>query len=394
MVKLLRLPLVLLIAVAMAVLWTWPATADDPVLTPTAEDCLVDPTLTGCMPTEQPPAPDGPTDGDSGAGGGQDGTAGGDDGTAGSGEGSAGGAEGTDGRTAGGETAGRTPAGQENPGGTPAGGGTYTPGGWVAGSDAAAAAVPELPISALPACDANPLTLIPDCPGEGEDPLPPLSCEALGELLGQEGCPDSFTCEDLAELFGLEECPDGPPTCEDLAALFGLEGCPEGPPGSCEEFAALLGLEDCEQIPCLDISQLPAEAKEGLAPLLEGLEQIGVTACEGEEEPPTTGGGQKPPTNDPPSGVQGTYYANCDDARAKGAAPVYAGQPGYRAGLDSDNDGIGCEDDGPAVTPATAQTYQTGELAYTGIELEPMLRGVAILISSGTLLLLAGVRRA
>ncbi|WP_328809518.1 excalibur calcium-binding domain-containing protein [Rhodococcus sp. NBC_00294] len=41
-----------------------------------------------------------------------------------------------------------------------------------------------------------------------------------------------------------------------------------------------------------------------------------------------------------PSGV---YYENCDDARARGAAPVLRGQPGYRAGLDRDNDGVGCE---------------------------------------------------
>lgn len=37
------------------------------------------------------------------------------------------------------------------------------------------------------------------------------------------------------------------------------------------------------------------------------------------------------------------YYPNCDAARAAGAAPIYAGQPGYRAGLDRDGDGIACE---------------------------------------------------
>lgn len=38
-----------------------------------------------------------------------------------------------------------------------------------------------------------------------------------------------------------------------------------------------------------------------------------------------------------------TYYANCDAARAAGAAPVHVGDPGYRAGLDRDGDGVGCE---------------------------------------------------
>lgn len=37
------------------------------------------------------------------------------------------------------------------------------------------------------------------------------------------------------------------------------------------------------------------------------------------------------------------YYARCDDARAAGVAPIYRGQPGYREGMDGDNDGIACE---------------------------------------------------
>ncbi|MBM4597676.1 DUF1524 domain-containing protein [Rhodococcus hoagii] len=37
------------------------------------------------------------------------------------------------------------------------------------------------------------------------------------------------------------------------------------------------------------------------------------------------------------------YYANCAAARAAGAAPIYAGQPGYSSKLDRDNDGIACE---------------------------------------------------
>lgn len=37
------------------------------------------------------------------------------------------------------------------------------------------------------------------------------------------------------------------------------------------------------------------------------------------------------------------YYANCSEARAAGAAPLLAGEPGYRSGLDRDNDGVACE---------------------------------------------------
>jgi hypothetical protein len=37
------------------------------------------------------------------------------------------------------------------------------------------------------------------------------------------------------------------------------------------------------------------------------------------------------------------YYANCSAARAAGAAPLYAGQAGYRSELDRDKDGVACE---------------------------------------------------
>ena len=36
-------------------------------------------------------------------------------------------------------------------------------------------------------------------------------------------------------------------------------------------------------------------------------------------------------------------FANCTEARAAGAAPLYAGSPGYSPKLDRDNDGVACE---------------------------------------------------
>lgn len=38
-----------------------------------------------------------------------------------------------------------------------------------------------------------------------------------------------------------------------------------------------------------------------------------------------------------------TSFPNCAAARAAGAAPVRAGDPGYGRHLDRDGDGIGCE---------------------------------------------------
>ncbi|SDS97734.1 PASTA domain-containing protein [Pseudarthrobacter equi] len=44
-----------------------------------------------------------------------------------------------------------------------------------------------------------------------------------------------------------------------------------------------------------------------------------------------------------PAAPAAVYYANCTAARAAGAAPVYAGTPGYGKHLDRDGDGIGCD---------------------------------------------------
>ncbi|GAA0813371.1 excalibur calcium-binding domain-containing protein [Spirilliplanes yamanashiensis] len=41
--------------------------------------------------------------------------------------------------------------------------------------------------------------------------------------------------------------------------------------------------------------------------------------------------------------AESVYYANCAAAERAGAAPLYRGDPGYRSGLDRDNDGDACE---------------------------------------------------
>ncbi len=37
------------------------------------------------------------------------------------------------------------------------------------------------------------------------------------------------------------------------------------------------------------------------------------------------------------------YFQNCAAARAAGAAPIRAGEPGYSRKLDRDGDGVACE---------------------------------------------------
>ena len=43
------------------------------------------------------------------------------------------------------------------------------------------------------------------------------------------------------------------------------------------------------------------------------------------------------------SGGGSLHYKNCTAARDAGAAPVYAGDPGYGKHLDRDGDGVRCE---------------------------------------------------
>ena len=39
----------------------------------------------------------------------------------------------------------------------------------------------------------------------------------------------------------------------------------------------------------------------------------------------------------------GDSWHGCNAARAAGTAPIYRGEPGYRAQMDGDNDGVACE---------------------------------------------------
>nr|WP_261377492.1 DUF1524 domain-containing protein [Arthrobacter sp. AG367] len=50
-----------------------------------------------------------------------------------------------------------------------------------------------------------------------------------------------------------------------------------------------------------------------------------------------------PATVAPAAATAVVYYANCAEAVAAGAAPLYLGTAGYRAGLDGDGDGVACE---------------------------------------------------
>lgn len=69
---------------------------------------------------------------------------------------------------------------------------------------------------------------------------------------------------------------------------------------------------------------------------------LGGTVLVTPDAPPPSGSPVAPVTPAPSPGGD-VYYANCAAVRAAGAAPLRAGQPGYRTGLDGDKDGVACE---------------------------------------------------
>jgi len=162
------------------------------------------------------------------------------------------------------------------------------------------------------------------------------------------------------------------------------------------------GLADC--VALLLPEGVTPEALEGLSEedldaLLGSTDVDGFLACVEALVPVPVTTAPVPVTSPAPvlqPAASATYYANCDDARARGAAPVYADDPGYRAGLDRDSDGIGCESDEATVRPvsgAGTPVSASGQLAYTGVELTPMLAAGAVLLAGGSGLLLAARRR-
>lgn len=60
------------------------------------------------------------------------------------------------------------------------------------------------------------------------------------------------------------------------------------------------------------------------------------------------------------SAAPAVLYADCDAVRAANAAPLRADQPGYRAALDGNMNGIACEPVGGTETPITVDTALSG----------------------------------
>ena len=89
-----------------------------------------------------------------------------------------------------------------------------------------------------------------------------------------------------------------------------------------------------------------APERDAMARVLARCPTQGLPAQESPQVPSPSRGQVRATTASPaPSStpVTSTYFANCDAARAAGAAPVHRGDVGYSARLDRDGDGTGCE---------------------------------------------------
>ena len=122
---------------------------------------------------------------------------------------------------------------------------------------------------------------------------------------------------------------------------------------------------------CDDVSTASSDAASSAAPAESQQDAAGGDSA-GSEEAPAEESGEEPaaePTEDS-SGWSGwlggsdsgegsesesqkksesapepqkEFYANCKEAKAAGAAPMYKGDPGYRPELDRDGDGSACD---------------------------------------------------
>jgi hypothetical protein len=225
--------------------------------------------------------------------------------------------------------------------------------------------------------------------GAGSDSGAPAPGNVLGDVVGGAlGNLPGPSDEHTPPAAGSDATTDQPADETDGGSAGGLlaTACDALP-----EIPAIPGLGSLTEVTC---EQLPAVVCPPLLshPDIPGLAEVAeLLLC---AAPNTT-----PPA--PPTGGE-PYYENCDQARAAGAAPIQAGQPGYRPGLDRDSDGVACEaseDTGAAVVPVGATTPPVavvggaGRLAYTGLELSPQLGSAGALLALGSGLLLAARRR-
>ena len=121
---------------------------------------------------------------------------------------------------------------------------------------------------------------------------------------------------------GLAGCDDTASTSSDAPSSTA--------PAESQQDSGSDGSADSEEAPAEEPAAEPTDDSSGWSGWFGGGSESG----EGSK------GGTAP---EPEPEPQKEFYANCKEAKAAGAAPLYKGDPGYRSDLDRDGDGIACE---------------------------------------------------
>ena len=120
---------------------------------------------------------------------------------------------------------------------------------------------------------------------------------------------------------GLAGCDDTASTSSDAPSSTA--------PAESQQDSGSDGSADSEEAPAEEPAAEPTDDSSGGSGWFGGSDS---GSGEGSEEEAT-------PEPEP----QKEFYANCKEAKAAGAAPLYKDDPGYRSDLDGDGDGIACE---------------------------------------------------
>ena len=119
---------------------------------------------------------------------------------------------------------------------------------------------------------------------------------------------------------GLAGCDDTASTSSDAPSSTA--------PAESQQDSGSDGSADSEEAPAEEPAAEPTDDSSGWSGWFGGGDS---GSGEGSEEEAT-------PEPEP----QKEFYANCKEAKAAGAAPMYEGDPGYRPELDRNHDGIAC----------------------------------------------------
>ena len=120
---------------------------------------------------------------------------------------------------------------------------------------------------------------------------------------------------------GLAGCDDTASTSSDAPSSTA--------PAESQQDSGSDGSADSEEAPAEEPAAKPTDDSSGGSGWFGGSDSGSGEGSQGETTPEPE--------------LQKEFYANCDDAKAAGAAPMYKGDPGYRPELDRDKDGIACD---------------------------------------------------